>query len=320
MGFQRVPTVEGKNLHVYSLPKKGVYVSPDGKDFKKVIAADNLATNGVAHIIDGVLLPPAGLAAEAEPTVNIVELAQSVPTLSTLVAAVVAGDLAETLSSPSPFTVFAPTNDAFGALPEGTVDTLLMPENKAQLVDILTYHVVPAKVLSTDLKVYQQVDTVEGKKLQVLAFPLGDKTVVRVGSKLEASVVGADNLATNGVAHIIDAVMLPPSYLSSSEPTMKLTGEPTVNIVELAQSVDSLSTLVAAVVAGDLAETLSSPGPFTVFAPTNDAFGALPEGTVDTLLKPENKDQLVDILTYHVLPAQVLSTDLKVYQQVDTVE
>merc|ERR1712048_970768 len=240
--------------------------------------------------------------------------------VSTLVAAVVAGDLAETLSSPGPFTVFAPTNDAFGALPEGTVDTLLKPENKDQLVDILTYHVLPAQVLSTDLKVYQQVDTVEGKKLQVLAFPLGDKTVVRVGSKLEASVVGADNLATNGVAHIIDAVMLPPSYLSSSEPTMKLTGEPTVNIVELAQSVDSLSTLVAAVVAGDLAETLSSPGPFTVFAPTNDAFGALPEGTVDTLLKPENKDQLVDILTYHVLPAQVLSTDLKVYQQVDTVE
>jgi len=247
-------------------------------------------------------------------------LAQSVDSLSTLVAAVVAGDLADTLSSPGPFTVFAPTNDAFGALPEGTVDTLLKPENKDQLVDILTYHVLPAQVLSTDLQVYQQVATVEGKKLQVLAFPLGDKTVVRVGSKLEASVVGADNLATNGVAHIIDAVMLPPSYVLSAEPTMKVTAEPTVNIVELAQSVDSLSTLVAAVVAGDLADTLSSPGPFTVFAPTNDAFGALPEGTVDTLLKPENKDQLVDILTYHVLPAQVLSTDLQVYQQVATVE
>merc|ERR1712146_156647 len=133
------------------IPKLGVYVSPDGKDFKKVIAADNLATNGVAHIIDGVLLPPAALSAEAEPTVNIVELAQSVP-LSTLVAAVVAGDLAETLSSPGPFTVFAPTNDAFGALPEGTLDTLLKPENKDQLVDILTYHVLPAQVLSTDLK------------------------------------------------------------------------------------------------------------------------------------------------------------------------
>merc|ERR1712021_266644 len=125
------------------------------------------------------------------------------------------------------------------------------------------------------------------------------------------NVVAADNMASNGVAHIIDGVMLPPAALSSS---------PLPNIVELAQSVDNLSTLVAAVVAGDLADTLSSPGPFTVFAPTNAAFGALPEGTLDSLLKPENKDQLVDILTYHVLPSQVLSTDLQETQVVSTVE
>merc|ERR1712039_762240 len=125
----------------------------------------------------------------------------------------------------------------------------------------------------------------------------------------DANVVTPDVLATNGVVHVVDGVLLPPS---------KLSAEPTKNIVELAQSVDALSTLVTAVVAGDLVDTLSSPGPFTVFAPTNDAFGALPAGTVDTLLKPENKDQLVDILTYHVLPAQVLSTDLKLYQQATT--
>merc|ERR1712222_7804 len=142
-----------------------------------------------------------------EPTANIVELAQSVDSLSTLVAAVVAGDLAETLSSPGPFTVFAPTNDAFGALPAGTVDTLLKPENKDQLVDILTYHVLPAQILSTDLKRFQEVETVEGKPILVERSRRG----VRVGSKLEATVVGADNLATNGVAHIIDTVMLPPS-------------------------------------------------------------------------------------------------------------
>merc|ERR1711885_57878 len=118
--------------------------------------------------------------------------------------------------------------------------------------------------------------------------------------------IAADNMASNGVVHIIDGVMLPPSKLADAQP----------NIVELAQSADDLSTLVAAVVAGDLAETLSSPGPFTVFAPTNEGFAALPEGTVDTLLKPENKDQLVDILTYHVLPAKVLSGDLKKSQKV----
>jgi len=213
--FQRVPTVEGKNLHIYR-NRRGVFVSPDGKDFKTVTAADNQASNGVVHIIDGVLLPPSGLH-DAAP--NIVELAQSVDDLSTLVAAVVAGDLADTLSSAGPFTVFAPTNEAFGALPAGTVDTLLKPENKDQLVDILTYHVLPAQVLSTDLKLYQQATTVEGKGIQVLAVPLGDKSLVRVGSRLEATVVGADNLASNGVAHIIDAVMLPPSH-ESSEPVM----------------------------------------------------------------------------------------------------
>merc|ERR1711972_257328 len=284
----------------------GVYVGPSTKELKTVVGADNLASNGVAHIIDGVLLPPTSALADSKP--NIVELAQSVDDLSTLVAAVVAGDPAETLSSPGPFTVFAPTNDAFGALPEGTLDSLLKPENKDQVVDILTYHVLPAQVLSTDLKFFQSVPTVEGKNVHVVRTSKG----VYVGPSTRdlKTVVGADNLASNGVAHIIDGVLLPPSALADSKP----------NIVELAQSVDDLSTLVAAVVAGDLVETLSSPGPFTVFAPTNEAFGALPAGTLDSLLKPENKDQLVDILTYHVLPAQVLSTDLKPKQVVKTVE
>merc|ERR1711907_598878 len=185
---------------------------------------------------------------------------------------------------------------------------LLKPENKAQLADILTFHVLPEQVLSTDLKVYQRVATVEGKHLDVIATHRG----VYVGADIKSlkQVTGADNLASNGVAHIIDGVMLPPSKLGADKP----------NIVELAQSVDDLSTLVTAVVAADLAETLSSPGPFTVFAPTNEGFAALPEGTVDTLLQPENKAQLADILTYHVLPAQVLSTDLKPSQSVETVE
>merc|ERR1711972_980254 len=238
------------------------------------------------------------------PKENIVQLAESVPDLSTLVAAVVAGDLADTLSSPGPFTVFAPTNDAFGALPEGTLDSLLKPENKDQVVDILTYHVLPAQVLSTDLKFFQSVPTVEGKNVHVVRTSKG----VYVGPSARdlKSVVDADNLATNGVAHIIDGVLLPPSSLDDSKPS----------IVELAQSVDDLSTLVAAVVAGDLVETLSSPGPFTVFAPTNEGFDKLPAGTVDTLLKPENKAQLVDILTYHVLPEKVESTQLKFFQRV----
>merc|ERR1711937_857941 len=200
------------------------------------------------------------------------------------------------------------TNEAFSALPAGTLDSLLKPENKAQLADILTFHVLPEQVLSTDLKAYQRVATVEGKHLDVIKSHKG----VHVGAdhKSLKKVTGADNLASNGVAHIIDGVMLPPTHLSAEKP----------NIVELAQSVDDLSTLVTAVVAADLADTLSSPGPFTVFAPTNDAFAALPAGTVDTLLKPENKAQLADILTYHVLSAEVKSADLKFFQKVPTVE
>jgi len=185
-----------------------VQVGPDLKSLRKVVGADNLASNGVAHIIDGVMLPPAHVGADLP---NIVELAQSVDDLSTLVAAVVAADLAETLSSPGPFTVFAPTNEGFAALPEGTLDSLLKPENKAQLADILTYHVLPSQVLSTDLKAFQRVATVEGKNLHVLKNSAG----VHVGPDIRSlrKVVGADNLASNGVAHIIDGVMLPPSSI-----------------------------------------------------------------------------------------------------------
>merc|ERR1712019_303992 len=203
--FQSVKTVGGKNLHAIKT-STGVYVGPDIKSLKTVTGADNLASNGVAHIIDGVMIPPAKSLADKKP--NIVELAQSVDDLSTLVAGVVAADLVDTLSSPGPFTVFAPTNEGFAALPEGTLDTLLKPENKDQLVDILTYHVLPAQVLSTDLKFFQSVKTVEGKNVHVIRSSRG----VHVGPSIHqlSRVTAADNKASNGVAHIIDGVLLPP--------------------------------------------------------------------------------------------------------------
>merc|ERR1711957_220808 len=243
-----------------------------------------------------------GASCDVKPMKNIVELAESVDSLSTLVAAVVAGDLVATLSSPGPFTVFAPTNDAFNALPAGTLDSLMKPENKATLVDILTYHVVGAAALSTDLSDGQMIGTVEGKSVTV---HIGDGININ-----DATVVMADVMATNGVVHVVDGVLLPTAPANG----------PTMNIVELAQSVDTLSTLVAAVVAGDLVTTLSSPGPFTVFAPTNVAFAALPAATLDALLKPENKATLVAILTYHVVGAVALYTDLSDGQVIATVE
>merc|ERR1712195_290315 len=198
---------EGKKVKVLK-DSKGVRVSPDGEDFKMVTAADNMASNGVVHIIDGVLIPPTPM---PPAKMNIVELAQSVDDLSMLVAAVVAGDLVDTLSSPGPFTVFAPTNEGFAALPAGTLDSLMKPANKGQLVDILTYHVLSGKVLSTDLDLFQEVTTVEGKKLKIQVF--GGK--VQVGASLSSAdlkqVTAADNLASNGVVHIINGVLLPPS-------------------------------------------------------------------------------------------------------------
>ena len=116
-----------------------------------------------------------------EQSQTIVDLAVATPELSTLVTAVQAADLVETLSGDGPFTVFAPTNDAFAALPEGTLDSLLLPENKQQLTDILTYHVVEGKVMSSDLSDGQVVTTVNGQTLTVSiqdgVVKIGDATV-----------------------------------------------------------------------------------------------------------------------------------------------
>merc|ERR1712039_583116 len=211
-------------------------------------------------------------------------------------------------SSPGPFTVFAPTNEAFAALPPGTLIRLLKPENRNELVDLLTYHVLPEKVLSKDIKAFSVFKTVEGRRIHASNF----KGRLVVGGEKDINITSADNVASNGVVHIIAGVL---SHGAAPAPAPS-----TKNIVQLAESVANLSTLVAAVVAGDLGDTLSSAGPFTVFAPTNNAFNDLPSGTLDRLMKPENKKELVDILTYHVLPGEVLSKDLQPFQAVKTVE
>ena len=135
---------------------------------------------------------------------DIVDLAVGNDGLKTLVAAVKAGGLVDVLKSDGPFTVFAPTDEAFAALPEGTLESLLKPENKDQLVAILKYHVVSGKIMSTDLSNGQKATTVQGEKIKV-AIKSG-------GVKIEnANVVAADVKAKNGVVHVIDAVILPPS-------------------------------------------------------------------------------------------------------------
>jgi len=222
--FQAVTTVEGKPLRVQAgtmfprIQKWGgpVKVGPSllREDLKNVIAADNLATNGVAHIIDGVLLPPQSVPTPQPPkpaAPNLVQVCESTPNLSILTAALVAADLTDTLSDASKkFTVFAPTDDAFNALPAGVLDDLMKPENKKQLADILTYHVLAEEVKAADLNPFQAVTTVEGKPLHVTKWGGNVKVGQSLLSEDIKNVIAADNLATNGVAHIIGGVLLPP--------------------------------------------------------------------------------------------------------------
>lgn len=133
---------------------------------------------------------------------DIVDTAVGAGAFTTLVAAVQAAGLADTLKGAGPFTVFAPTDDAFKKLPAGTVEDLLKPENKDKLTAILTYHVVPGKVMSTDLSNGMKATTVQGGEITIMT-----EGGVKVN---EASVVTADVAASNGVIHIIDTVILPP--------------------------------------------------------------------------------------------------------------
>lgn len=261
---------------------------------------------------------------------NIIENAVNSPIHTTLVAAVKAAGLAETLSGEGPFTVFAPTDAAFAALPAGTVEILVMPENKATLTEILTCHVVGAGVMSdaitgmiADDNGSHPVETLGGCILQ--AKMDGDMITLTDEMGGVATVTVADVKQSNGVIHVIDAVLLPgaddamgDSMDSSMNDSMEMEN-PMVGGAEMLASKDIIdnavnspihTTLVAAVQAADLVETLKGPGPFTVFAPTDNAFAALPDGTVETLLKPENKATLQKVLTAHVVAGAVTAEDL----------
>ncbi len=159
----------------------------------KVVKTDIETSNGVIHVIDSVILPA---------DKDIVDTAVGAGSFKTLVAAVKAAGLVDTLKSKGPFTVFAPTDEAFAKLPEGTVANLLKPENKDQLVAILTYHVVVGKVMASDVVKISFAKTVNGKSAAVKVSDAG----VMVDN---AKVVATDIETSNGVIHVIDSVILP---------------------------------------------------------------------------------------------------------------
>ena len=231
--------------------------------------------------------------------ISVVDIIVNSADHDTLEAAVIAAELADDLSGPGPFTVFAPTDAAFAVLPAGTIETLLV-DPTGTLAQILLYHVVAGQALSASLSDGQTITTLQGEDITVT---IGMNGVMING----ATVVVADILADNGVVHVIDAVLLPPAP------------EPTTTVVDVIVNSDVHNTLEAAVVAAGLVETLSGTGPFTVFAPTDNAFAALPAGVIETLLS-DPTGTLTQILLYHVVGAQAFSTDLTNGQTVETLQ
>jgi transforming growth factor-beta-induced protein len=252
----------------------------------QVIITDIVADNGVIHVIDSVLLPP-------ESVGSIVDIAVADGRFENLVTALLEADLAETLAGEGPFTVFAPTDDAFSQLPEGTLEALLA--DIPALTDVLLYHVVSGEVLAEDVVALESAETLLGERVNIQV----EDGMVYIN---DAQVIITDIVADNGVIHVIDSVLLPPESVGS--------------IVDIAVADGRFENLVTALLEADLAETLAGEGPFTVFAPTDEAFGHLPEGTLEALLA--DIPALTDVLLYHVVSGEVLAEDVITLEEAET--
>jgi transforming growth factor-beta-induced protein len=238
-------------------------------------------------------------------TMNIVQLAQATPALSNLTALLVSHNLTDTLSGDGPFTVFAPTNEAFAAAAD-VIATL----TDEQITEVLTYHVVGAKATSSDLTQGENLNTLFAPHNLTVDTLTPDVTIKPDSvDGADAKVTTADVMATNGVVHIVDAVLVPNLAGPSPPPAPA-----TMNIVQLAQATPALSNLTALLVSHNLTDTLSGAGPFTVFAPTNDAFAAAAD-VIATL----TDDQITQVLTYHVVGGKATSSDLTQDESLATV-
>jgi uncharacterized surface protein with fasciclin (FAS1) repeats len=234
-----------------------------------------------------VAVAPRAMAADA-PDASIVDIAASNGNFDTLVAAVQAAGLADTLDGPGPYTVFAPTDAAFATLLDQL--GLTAPEllaNKTLLTEVLLYHVAAGKLTSEEVLALRELEMLNGDLATVS---------VRSGRPYinEAVISMVDIQASNGVIHVIDAVILPSGVAAPSS-------TPDASIVEIAVANQGFSSLVAALQAADLVGALSGPGPYTVFAPSNDAFNKT-LGELGLTLEQVAADEalLTDILLYHV--------------------
>lgn len=249
-----------------------------------LVLGDIKASNGIIHSIDTVLTPPAKLK-------DIVDTAIGAGQFKTLVAAVQAAGLEQTLRTTKDITVFAPTDAAFAKLGDAKIASLLA--DKALLTKILTYHVSAGVVTANDIITAGKgsVTTLQGEKVD---FAVVDGGVVLNGN---VKVVATDVRASNGIIHVIDTVLIPPSIASAPK-----------DIVDTAVAAGQFTTLVAAVQAAGLEPALRNGKSLTVFAPTDAAFAKLGAETINGLLA--NKEALANILRYHVLGQEVPSATL----------
>lgn len=258
----------------------------------QVTVTDLLADNGVVHVIDAVLVPGDS---PSDPT-TVMDIIENADELSTLTVAINAAGLSGTLSGSGPFTVFAPVDNAFNALPPGLIDDLLADPDGA-LTAVLTYHVVGSSLSSGGLTDGQEIVTLNGQSVTI-SIENGDVFIN------DAQVIIADSTADNGIVHFIDAVLVPDLSTSTT-------------VFDIINESPDHTTLATAIIAAELQETLEGDGPFTVFAPTDEAFGNLPDGVLDDLLT-DPTGALADILLYHVIGDNLLSGDLSDGQTVET--
>ena len=313
---QEVTSVQGEKLTV-AITGGTVYIKDDSEPDAKVIIADVEVSNGIVHVIDKVLVPEAAviqLEAIAASERTLVDIVVATEPLSILEAAVIKADLATTLSSAGPFTVLAPTNDAFVALLNAlgadynSLDDFDTEAEITLLKNILLYHVIPSEVQASALMAGSVETAFTNNSIEIITS--GNTFVLGDASTVDANITGTDIFASNGVAHTIDKVLLPQAAIDFIE---RLTNG---TLVDLVVATEPLSILVAAVIKAGLVDTLNSAGPFTVFAPTDDAFVALLDllgpnyNSLEDFDTTDEIDALRNILLYHVIPAEVTASAL----------
>lgn len=257
----------------------------------KVLIADIYASNGIIHVIDTVIVGAAGL---PKPSLNIAEVATAAGGFETLLTALATADLVSVLTDPEQnYTVFAPTDEAFNKLGSETIDALLA--DPALLADILLYHVYPGAVVLADTAISVAAsDESILEMANAASDEAGDRAALSLGTAgltvNLASVTNANVMASNGVIHVIDSVMLPPASR----------GDVNANIVDTAVAAGSFTTLLSALETAGLVDALSDPdSELTVFAPTDAAFEAFDAETLSALLA--DTEALTSLLTSHVV-------------------